>query len=389
MPANPLRGTRRDEVSEVKRIFLQSAVLEADAAGRGVAVKDNIDTVGTVTTYGSKIFERNVPAADALAVARLKAAGYSVVGKTNLHEFAFGVTSENPHFGTVPNPLDRDRIAGGSSGGSAAAVAAGLTPFGLGTDTAGSIRIPAACCGVTGFKPTYGLVPTRGCFPLAPSFDHVGPIARTVAGCSELMGPLALQTRPHRKKPSLKDLRVGLVEMHDVAPLVRERILEVTSYFKDAIPVELEPVGHCASVYMYEVGRVHAKLWSAKRSLYGEDVAVKIRQCLAVERAAHWQGRVTLLRYRHRLRRMLECFDVLVGPTIPCVAPPRGLGDRKLRARLTRFTLPWNCIGAPALALPCGLAEHGLPASVQLVASPGCDERVLSVGMALEEALVC
>src|SRR3954471_19573393 len=159
--------------------------------GQRLAVKDLFDTAGLVTTYGSILFADHVPAASAEAVRRAEAAGYVDVGKTNLHEFAYGVTSINPHFGAVPNPLAAGRLAGGSSGGSAAAIAAGLADAALGTDSGGSIRIPSACCGTTGFKPTYGLVPLDGCFPLAPSYDHAGPMARDVAGCERMMEALA------------------------------------------------------------------------------------------------------------------------------------------------------------------------------------------------------
>jgi len=159
-------------------------------AGIALAVKDLLDTAGMTTTYGSAAFVEHVPMQTAEAVTRLEAAGYTNVGKTNLHEFAYGTTSENAHFGTVPNPLRAGRIAGGSSGGSAAALAARLADAALGTDSGGSIRIPAACCGIVGFKPTYGLVPIEGCFPLAPSFDHVGPMARTVEGCRNMLAAL-------------------------------------------------------------------------------------------------------------------------------------------------------------------------------------------------------
>src|SRR5438552_15477732 len=164
---------------------------ESPPAGIPLAVKDLFDTAGIVTTYGSSIFADHVPTATAESVRRLEADGYANVGKTNLHEFAYGITSENQHFGTVPNPAAPGRIAGGSSGGSAAALAAGLADAALGTDSGGSIRIPAACCGVVGFKPTYDLVPTDGCFPLAPSFDTVGPMARTVEECEAMLGALA------------------------------------------------------------------------------------------------------------------------------------------------------------------------------------------------------
>ncbi|HKG10845.1 MAG TPA: amidase, partial [Gaiellaceae bacterium] len=159
------------------------AVPEHVGPGVRLAVKDLFDTAGLKTTYGSVIFAEHVPERSAPAVRRLEEAGYANVGKTNLHEFAYGVTSQNPHFGTVPNPVAPGRVAGGSSGGSAAAVAAGLADVALGSDSGGSIRIPSAWCGLVGFKPTFDLVPIEGCFPLAPSFDHAGPMARSVADC--------------------------------------------------------------------------------------------------------------------------------------------------------------------------------------------------------------
>ncbi|HTO49380.1 MAG TPA: amidase, partial [Burkholderiales bacterium] len=160
---------------------------EAMPPGKRLAVKDLFDTADLVTTYGSILFAEHVPTRTAEAVSLLEAAGYANVGKTNLHEFAFGTTSENEHFGSVPNPRAPGRIAGGSSGGSAAALAAGLADAALGTDSGGSIRIPAACCGVVGFKPTWGLVPMDGCFPLAPTYDHAGPMACDVAGCERTL----------------------------------------------------------------------------------------------------------------------------------------------------------------------------------------------------------
>src|SRR5438067_12604163 len=169
---------------------------EEPRAGVPVAVKDMLDTAGLVTTYGSSLFAEHVPARSAEAVARLEAAGYAVAGKTNLHEFAYGISSQNPHFGTVPNPRAPKRLAGGSSGGSAAAVAAGDVELALGSDSGGSIRIPAAWCGVVGLKPTFDLVPTDGRFPLAPSYDHVGPMASTLSGCIELMRALVPDSVP-------------------------------------------------------------------------------------------------------------------------------------------------------------------------------------------------
>src|SRR3954452_22984557 len=169
-------------------IFL--ATPAAVGAGTRLAVKGLLDTADLTTTYGSAIFAEHVPVTSAASVLLAEAAGYANVGKTNLHEVAYGTTSENAHFGTVPNPLATGRIAGGSSGGSAAALAARLAEAALGTDSGGSIRMPGACRRVVGFKPTYGLVPLDGCSPLAPSFDHAGPMARDVSGCARMMEAL-------------------------------------------------------------------------------------------------------------------------------------------------------------------------------------------------------
>src|SRR5207244_10467232 len=208
----------RARLSELEGIFL--ARPEAPTAGIGLAVKDLFDTAGLVTTYGSILFADHVPDRTAEAVRRLAQGGYCVVVKTNLHEFAYGVTSENPHFGTVPNPLAPGRIAGGSRGGSAAGPAAGLADAALGTDSGGSIRIPAACCGIVGFKPTYGLVPLDGCFPLAPSFDHAGPMARTVAGCEAILCGLVPAFEP-RTLSSLEEVEVAVAWTDLADPLVR------------------------------------------------------------------------------------------------------------------------------------------------------------------------
>ena len=209
-------------------IFL--AEPEEPAAGIRLAVKDLFDTAGLETTYGSAIFAGHVPRETATAVRLLEEAGYADVGKTNLHEFAYGTTSENPHFGDVPNPRFPGRVAGGSSGGSAAAVAAGLADAALGTDSAGSIRIPAACCGVVGHKPTHGLVPLDGCWPLAASFDTAGPIAGDVEACRRMLQVLAPKLEP-AGLDSLEELEVGVAWTELADPLVRERVEEAAARF--------------------------------------------------------------------------------------------------------------------------------------------------------------
>ena len=208
------------------------------AAGIRLAVKDLFDTAGLETTYGSAIFAGHVPTQTAAAVRLLEDAGYANVGKTNLHEFAYGTTSENPHFGDVPNPRFPGRVAGGSSGGSAAAVAAGLADAALGTDSAGSIRIPAACCGVVGHKPTHGLVPLDGCWPLAASFDTAGPIAADVDTCRRMLQLLAPGFEPVELE-SLEELDVGVAWTDLADRSIRERVEAAATAFPRRRSVEL------------------------------------------------------------------------------------------------------------------------------------------------------
>ena len=359
--------------------------------GHGVrlAVKDLFDTANLVTTYGSAIFVDHVPATTAEAVRRLEDAGYANVGKTNLHEFAYGTTSENPHFGTVPNPLDATRLAGGSSGGSAAAVAAGLADVGLGTDSGGSIRIPAACCGVVGFKPTYGLVSLDGCFPLAPSFDHAGPIAATVAACVDAMRALA-PSLDVRRVESLEEVRVAVAWVDRADRLVRARVAEAAALFPRRVELDLPRAEATYPQFSREVADVHRELFAEHEELYGEDVRIKVARCLDVgegEAAAAARARVD---FAARVEELAAGVDLILTPTLPSVAPPRvheGPGDLEVRERLISLTYAFNALGWPALALPCGTAEARLPASVQLAGRAGDDALVLGAGRLLEREL--
>jgi aspartyl-tRNA(Asn)/glutamyl-tRNA(Gln) amidotransferase subunit A len=351
-----------------------------EVGARPVAVKDLLDTVGLVTTYGSALFGEHVPAASAESVLRLEAAGYTVAGKTNLHEFAYGISSQNPHFGTVPNPRAPGRLAGGSSGGSAAAVAAGDVELALGTDSGGSIRIPAAWCGVTGFKPTFDLVPTAGCFPLAPSYDHVGPIASSVAGCRELMAALAPDLE-QTALDSLEALSVGIAWMEGADPLVRARVEEAAAHFPRRRPVEFrmrEPIE--AALFMREVADVHRGLFPERADEYGENVRAKIERCTAVTDAEVEAAQRARDAYQELSEEAMDGLDLLVTPTIGFVAPPDDVDEITIRERAIAFTIPFDSLGWPALALPCGLAEDGLPASIQLVGRRGADALVLAAG---------
>ena len=338
--------------------------LEPGPLGRRLAVKDLFDTAGIRTTYGSAVFAEHVPPASAPAVALLEAAGWANVGKTNLHEFAYGVTSQNLHYGTVPNPAAPGLTAGGSSGGSAAALAAGLADGALGTDTGGSIRIPAACCRITGFKPSFGLVPIDGVFPLAPSFDHAGPMAADVAGCVALM----------------RDLVPGL----DVADVSLDDLKLASAWGEPpvrATAVEFPTAEAVGPAFMREVGDVHRELYPENAELYGDNIRGKVERCIAVSDADYEVGLRARQEHAERAEAAFAGYDLLVVPTLSCPVPAADVVEIEVRAAMTLYTFPFNALGWPALALP-----HG-SGSLQLVGRCGADDLVLSAGLALERTL--
>jgi len=325
-------------------------------------VKDLFDTAGIRTTYGSALFADHVPAATAPAVSQLEAGGWVNVGKANLHEFAYGVTSQNLHYGTVPNPVTPELTAGGSSGGSAAALAAGLADGALGTDTGGSIRIPAACCRVVGFKPTFGLVSAEGIFPLAPSFDHVGPMARSVDGCIELLAALT------------PEVRVPEIALADLSFASAWGVAAGLTTTKVQMPTAEEVV----PAFMREVGDVHRDLYPENAELYGENVRGKIERCLAVDDGEYEAAVRARATYAERVLELLEGCDLLLTPTLSCPVPAADAVEVEVRAAMTRFTFPFNALGWPALALPWP------GGSLQVVGRPGDDGLVLAVGRELE-----
>src|SRR6188508_1399167 len=293
--------------SEPTGIFL--ARPEQPAEGKRLAVKDLFDTAGLTTTYGSIVYAEHVPEQTAEAVSRLEAAGYANVGKTNLHEFAYGITSVNPHYGTVRNPAYPGRVAGGSSGGSAAALAAGLADAALGSDSGGSIRIPAACCGVTGFKPTWGLVPIEGCFPLAPSFDHAGPMARDVDGCERMLEALVPGFDP--TEVELDDVEVGLAWTELADPLVRARVEAAAERFPRVRRLELALAEGFYDAFSREVADVHRELFAEHADSYGENVRPKIEWCLAVTDAEYERACERRERYREQLAEAAAGVDLV------------------------------------------------------------------------------
>jgi aspartyl-tRNA(Asn)/glutamyl-tRNA(Gln) amidotransferase subunit A len=358
---------------------------ERPADGIPLAVKDLFDTAGLATTYGSIIFDGHVPDRTAEAVRRLEVGGYANVGKTNLHEFAYGITSQNPWYGSVPNPAAPGRTPGGSSGGSAAALAVGLADAALGTDSGGSIRIPAACCGIVGFKPSHGLVPIDGCFPLAPSFDHAGPMARSVTDCTRMLAALVdgFERRPLER---LEEIELGIAWTELADPLVRARVEELAERFPRRRRLELPHAEAIGPVFMREVAEVHGDLFAAQGDRYGDNVRYKVGRAVALGDSEYERAAAERERYRERMAELCAGVDLLLTPTLAFVAPPADSEELALRAAMIRFTFPFNALGWPALALPCGPAELGLPASAQLISPAGDDALVLAAGELLELA---
>jgi aspartyl-tRNA(Asn)/glutamyl-tRNA(Gln) amidotransferase subunit A len=365
--------------------------------GMPVAVKDLIDVAGVVTGAGSPKLAANRAERDAPVVERLRAAGAVVVGKTRTHEFAYGVLTP----GTV-NPWDQSRIAGGSSGGSAAAVAAGMVRLALGSDTAGSIRIPAACCGVVGFKPTYGAVPTTGVLPLSWSCDHCGPIAASVTEAAQLFEVLSGIPAPPPAPPHPP--RLGRLAGDDLALVdpasngALDRLcgrLEQAGARIDEVELPLAAARSAvAAIVLPEMAAAHAPILAATgEEGYGSRVLAGIR----LGRSALATEYLTGLRYRGRFVALVEEQlaerDALLLPTIPVVAPERAsqvvrLGDGSemgVQAALTALPGAFNCSGSPVVSLPVGLVD-GLPVGASLVGRIGGDHELLRVATAVEDA---
>ena len=381
--------------------------------GIPVAVKDLLAMKDTVTTSGSKIFAGHVTDHDAAAVERLRAAGAVIVGKTRLSEFAYWPGSTNPHYGPTPNPRDPTRDAGGSSSGSAAAVARGMVYAALGTDTGGSIRIPAALCGVVGLKPTFGRASLHGCATLAWSLDHVGPLARSVEDASLVLAAIAgpdsrdPRTRPAPpfvvndssagpgkgasiRPPDLSDLRVGVPrDLHLAAPLQdavarswtrANRALEQAG--ATLVEVDLDEIHMLRQVVLLTLGveaaAHHAPLLRTHYDDYGEfcrgrlvaAFAFSAQDFLGAQRLRHW--------IRTRWDAACRHVDLLSLPCQPGVAP---LLDMPASTDLTNL---FNALGWPAISIPCGHGEFGLPLAVQLVAKPWDEATLLRAARALE-----
>jgi len=374
--------------------------------GIPIAHKDNIFTRGVRTTSGSKIFADFVPEYDAAIVSQFNDAGAFMIGKTGLHEFAYGVTSNNPHFGAVRNPWDLERIPGGSSGGSAAAVAAGLIPLATGTDTGGSVRIPASFCGVVGLKPTYERVSRRGVMPLGLTFDHVGLLARTARDVALGFGIIAKHSSGYMPPghADLRGMRIGVPENFFVDRIAPEVMLSFRAAVQTAAalgahvtemrlpdPEALNVVGRIAQ--LSEVSALLAR-YLERRADFGPDVLTLVEQGRLIPATDYLNAqrlRRVLARDFSRIWTHLDCVmtpaTAITAPKIGEMTVSFGSVTEDVRTAATRLVRPFNVLGWPALALPCGFSSAGLPIGLQLVGPPQQEDTLLQAGAALEDAL--
>ena len=379
--------------------------------GVPMALKDLFDTDSVPTTAGSKILARNVPRSDAAAVERLRMAGLVLLGKTNLHEFAYGTTTDNPHYGPCHNPWDLERSPGGSSGGSGAALAAGLCAVSLGTDTGGSIRIPAAACGVAGLKPTLGRVSRRGVAPLAWSFDTVGPMARSVEDLALLLNVIAgpdpadewcsaraTEDFSRDLERGVAGLRLGLPRdrsLDGVEPGIAAAVSAAVALLEGegAWPVDVTMPGmaeaHTAhhAILAVEASAYHGDWLRERPQDYGDAMRAGLELGELIPAVDYVNARRVQAIARGAFRAALTQADVLVLPALPC--SPLRIGEvmsREPEVAWNRLLTPVNLAGYPAISLPCGFDGGGMPVGLQIIGRPWDEALVLRVARAYERA---
>ena len=380
--------------------------------GIPVAVKDLFDTAGIRTTVGSKFFAENIPETDAFVVEKLREAGALILGKTNTHEIALGVTGNNPHYGTARNPWDKTRIPGGSSSGSAIAVATGMAIGALGTDTGGSIRIPASLCGVVGFKPTFGRVSMRGVFPLSWNLDHVGTLTTCVKDAALMLqvisvydplDPASIRMLTGDYLGHLVDDMEGRKIALGVGEFIDTAESEVVNAVRDAAKVFAKKLGGSVqevnvswmrdaalankTMTQADGAAVHRDRLKEHPELFGEDIRRRLEDGAKTTSTEYILARRTQTETKKRFEQFFESCEFLILPATPIAAPAIEGNDAVEQAgRLTRFTSPFNLAGLPALSLPCGFTQDGLPIGLQIVSRAWGDAKVLNAAYAYEQA---
>jgi aspartyl-tRNA(Asn)/glutamyl-tRNA(Gln) amidotransferase subunit A len=376
--------------------------------GIPVSIKDLFYTKGIRTTAGSLILKRFIPKKNATAVDRILEAGGVLLGKTNLHEFAYGATNINPHYGDVRNPWDARRISGGSSGGSAASVVTAQAIASLGTDTGGSIRIPSAACGCVGFKPTHSRISLEGVVPLAGSLDHAGPLSRCVLDSALLYqvlagpdawGPRAGKTALSMILKSIRGFRIGVPKQyffHRIQPDIHKAIQTALNVFEqlgaDICEVNLkgmeETTSIAADITAGEALAYHAKWLAGNPEKYGADIRLRLEQSKSMSALTYVQAQQKRQEYMDRMERALDSIHVILAPTLPIVAPEttksKTQGD--IRTALLSLTRPANLSGQPSISIPCGFSREGLPIGMQIIGRRYDEVTALRVAYAYESS---
>ena len=374
-------------------------------SGIPYACKDLFDVKGIATTAGSKVLQDNIANEDAEVIAHLNNAGAVYLGKNNLHEFAYGATGENDLYGTVPNPFDPTRLAGGSSSGSAAAVGYGLCSAALGTDTGGSVRAPAALCGLVGFKPTYGRISTEGVIPYCWTLDHVGTFTRCVEDAATIFAVLDSQVPGNLLLPDSKELTLGIPETFffehtdtQILQSVEELIGKLTQIgvkFRKVTMPSMEFTRTVSlTVQMPEALSYHSRYLETRGELYSQDfrAGLALGQNLLAEQ--YVRAKRFIESYRRDTDKAFAGIDALITPATPAIAPKIGVtevstGDYAEPAgnAITRYTSFFNMTGHPAITLPCGMHSEGLPIAVQLVGKHFRDEALLGMAGLIENTI--
>lgn len=376
--------------------------------GIPMGIKDNIYLKDEVTTMGSKIHKDFVPGQDAEVVQKLREAGAVIIGKLNLHEYAWGVTSNNPHFGPTHNPWNLSKITGGSSGGAGAAIASGASFASIGTDTAGSVRIPASCCGIVGLKPTQELISRDGVFPLSHSLDHVGPMGRTVSDVAALLEILAISHKEvhapdytSRLTGDIRGYTIGVNEEYylshlddKVETLVRKEIERLKSDGIKVVPVQIPTLEHVAFIgYMTilsESFTVHEENLKDRIGDFGEDIQ-GLYQMGIPSAVDYIKAQQIARKLKTEFEAAFSAVDALLTPTLPCLPPDIGSTtvtingkEEDLNNHIMRFMFPGNVTGLPSLSLPGGMAD-GLPVGLQIIGPEFSEAKILNIGKAIED----
>jgi aspartyl-tRNA(Asn)/glutamyl-tRNA(Gln) amidotransferase subunit A len=381
------------------------AIDSTDSLLKGIpyACKDLFDVKGMVTSGGSRVLADNIAQHDAEVVTRMNQAGAIFIGKNNLHEFAYGATGENTLYGTPPNPYDPSRLAGGSSSGSAAALGHGLCAAALGTDTGGSVRAPAALCGLVGFKPTFGRISTEGVIPYSWSLDHVGTFTRSAADTALLFNTLASNVQI-AAAAKLETLRIGIPEnffFERADTEILDSIDRLMNFLRSTgaklIPVTMPSMEHSRTVsltvQMPEALSYHNRYLEQRGHLYSQDfrAGLALGQCLLAEQ--YIRAKRFIESYRRDMDKVFDGIDLLLTPATPTIAPKTGTVEVTIDGQaepagnaITRYTSFFNMTGHPAITLPCGMHSEGLPIAAQLVGKHFGDEQLIAAATLIESS---